>query len=65
CLFLLSYLSVDRTLQAFIFNVYRDSKVCVHVGMRGLDNRLEPVDKIATCPQGDLSSGLHPAYPPS
>jgi hypothetical protein len=44
CLFLLSTLSVDNVPKAFIFNVYRDSKPCGHVPLRGLDNRCKPVD---------------------
>jgi hypothetical protein len=44
CLFLLTDLSVDRLIQTFIFNVYRDSKPCGHVPRRPLDNRCKPVD---------------------
>ncbi|CAI8996465.1 hypothetical protein EMIT0357P_80161 [Pseudomonas marginalis] len=44
CLFLLGNVSVDRSLQAFIYNVYSDSKVCGHVPMRPLDKCFKPVD---------------------
>jgi hypothetical protein len=36
--------SVDIFIQASIYGVYRGSKVCGHVDMRGLDNVVKPVD---------------------
>ena len=36
---------MDRSLQAFIINVYRDLKPCGHVAKRPLDNRFKPVDE--------------------
>ena len=62
CLFLLSLLSVDRSLQAFIFNMYRDSKPCVHVPMRALDNRFKPVDERGGYPRRGLYPVLEPCY---
>ena len=53
---------MDRSLQAFIFNMYRDSKPCGHVPMRPLDNRFKPVDERGAYPQGRLSSVLRPCY---
>jgi hypothetical protein len=44
CLFLLSLLSVDRSLQPLIHVVYSDSKVCGHVPMSGVDKCSKPVD---------------------
>lgn len=43
-LMLCSHLSVDRSLQAFIYVVYREIKVCVHVALGGWDKWFEPVD---------------------
>ncbi|AEA72205.1 Hypothetical protein PSEBR_m1754 [Pseudomonas brassicacearum subsp. brassicacearum NFM421] len=65
CLFLLSHLSVDNVAQAFIFNMYRDSKPCGQVAMRGLDNRCKPVDEWACYPQRRLSSVLKGVYQPT
>ncbi|CAD0263105.1 conserved hypothetical protein [Pseudomonas veronii] len=43
-LFILSLISVDRLLQPFIYVMYRDSKVCGHVSMSGVDKCFKPVD---------------------
>jgi hypothetical protein len=65
CLFLLSLTSVDKALKAFIFNMYRDSKPCGQVRLRGLDNRCKPVDEWGGYPQRWLSSVLKGVYQPS
>jgi hypothetical protein len=65
CLFILSLFSVDRSLQAFIFNMYSDSKVCGHVARRGVDNRSKPVGKSDGYPQVRFSSVFRPCYQPS
>jgi hypothetical protein len=45
--------------------MYRESKGCVHVPKRYLDNLFKPVDGMTTCPQAALSSGQGPVYQPS
>jgi hypothetical protein len=62
CLFLLTYLSVDRFTQPFIYVVYSDSKVCGHVPMRPLDKCSKPVDERGGYPQSGFYSGFRPCY---
>jgi hypothetical protein len=65
CLFLVRHLSVDKPLQPLFHLMYRGSKGCGLVAMRGLDKRLKPVDETPTYQQGELSPALRPGYQPS
>jgi hypothetical protein len=65
CLFLLSHDSVDKTLQAFIFKLYRESKPCANLAVRLLDNQCKPVDEWCGYPQRQLYPAFEAAYQPT
>jgi hypothetical protein len=58
-------LSVDRSLQALNYVMYRDSKPCANVPMRALDKPLKPVDESGGYPQRGLYPVLKPCYQPA